>query len=183
MKLTLMSAALLLSAASAFAQPMATDLGDLTSGTPVVANPTLAATGEVVWYTFSIGEGTDELRYVDIDAEGTTLAPGNDCEIGLFSSDGTLIASDDDDGTGLLSHLSFGGQCGARPAAGGVAYNGRDGSLAAGTYYLSFSGFNSTFANGWSVTSTSANLGAGVLNINFGRATSTGGGPGIFTET
>jgi len=158
-------------ATAALAQPAATDLGTLVNGTPTTATPTLAATGEVLWYTFTIGEGTSTTVYVDIDTEGTALAPGNDCEIGLFSSDGTLIASDDDDGSGLMSALSFGGSCLPRPGAtGGTAFNGRDGTLAAGTYYVSFSGFNSTFAAGWSVTSTSANLGAGVLNIRYGTS-------------
>jgi hypothetical protein len=168
-------------AAAAWAQPAATDLGTLTSGTPVTANPTLAASGDVVWYTFTIGEGTSNTIYLDMDTEGTLLAPGNDCEIGLFSSDGTLIVSDDDDGSGLMSAMSFGGGCVSRAgAAGGLSFDGRDGALAAGTYYLSFSGFNSTFANGWSVTTTSANLGAGVLNIRYGVGAAVE--PGVFSE-
>ena len=84
-------------ATAALAQPAATDLGALTIGTPTTASPTLAAANEVLWYTLTIGAGTSAEVYLDIDTEGTALAPGNDCEIGLFSSDGTLIASDDDD--------------------------------------------------------------------------------------
>ena len=85
------------------------------------------------------------------------MAPDNDTEIGLYRADGTLVASDDDDGSGLLSQLSFGASFPTRPPVGnGAAYNGRDGNLPAGTYYLSVSGFNSTFgASCWGVTSTS----------------------------
>ena len=169
-------------ATAALAQPAATDLGALTIGTPTTASPTLAAANEVLWYTFTIGAGTSAEVYLDIDTEGTALAPGNDCEIGLFSSDGTLIASDDDDGSGLMSALSFGGGCVSRPgAAGGTAFNGRDGSLAAGTYFVSFTGYNSTFAAGWSVVSASVNLGAGQLSVRYGTVVNTPT-PGEFVE-
>ncbi|MFO0857790.1 MAG: DVUA0089 family protein [Phycisphaerales bacterium] len=169
-------------AAIAQAQPAATDLGTLTPGTPVTVTPPLAA-AEVVWYTFTITAGTDGLKFVDIDSHGSGLAPSNDTEIGLFTATGDLIASDDDDGDGLMSQLTFGGACSPRPVFGtSAAYNGRDGTLAAGTYYLSVSGFNSNFAAGWSVTSTSANTGSATLNILSGSGTPAEPLPGTFDE-
>ena len=81
-----------------------------------------------------------------------------------------------------MSALSFGGGCVSRPgAAGGTAFNGRDGSLAAGTYFVSFTGYNSTFAAGWSVVSASVNLGAGQLSVRYGTVVNTPT-PGEFVE-
>lgn len=163
----------LVAAATGYAQPSATDLGTLTLGTPVAVDNSIAA-NEVVWYTFTIPTGTDAQIYVDLDTHGSALAPSNDTEIGLFDSSGALITSDDDDGDGLRSQLTYGGSCFPRPVfMTSVAYNGRDGDLPAGTYYLSFSGFNSTFASGWSVISTSANAGSGHINLIYAEV----GGP------
>lgn len=164
------SAALLLGAGVALAQPAATDLGTITIGTPVQVTGIAIGPAQIVWYTITVPNVGGAI-YLDIDSEGSLLATSNDTEIGLYRADGTLVASDDDDGSGLLSQLSFGAGFPTRPAVGtGVAYDGRDGSLAAGQYYLSISGFNSTFnATNWNVTSTSANVGTGVLNLNLGQ--------------
>ncbi|MCC6676063.1 MAG: hypothetical protein IT436_02860 [Phycisphaerales bacterium] len=148
------------------AAPGALDLGTLSSGLTTAAG-TLSSTNRVQWYKFttagdaSAGLGT----FLDVDTEGTALTPSNDTEIGLFDSFGTLVGTDDDDGSGLLSQLTFG--AGTRPAVGtGMAYNGRDGTLAAGTYYLAVASFNSTFAAGFTVTPGTANTGPFAVNIN-----------------
>ena len=157
--------------AAAVAQPASTDLGTLASGTLNVPNVTIGA-GEIVWYRFTLANpipagGT---LFLDIDTEGSSLAPSNDTELGLYDSTGVLIANDDDSGSGLLTQLTFGSTI-PRPAVGtGLAYNGRNGGLTAGTYYLSISGFNSNFAaTGWGVTSTSTNTGTGNINLALGQ--------------
>jgi hypothetical protein len=151
------------------AQPAATSLGVLPTG-PTQATGNLNG-GEVLWYTFTVPAITGQV-YLDIDTEGSSLSPGNDTELGLYDSAGVLIATDDDDGNALMSQLTFGSNIG-RPAVGiGLVYDGRDGTLAAGTYYLSVSAFNSTFATaGWGVTSTSANSGGYVVNLTLGTVT------------
>lgn len=159
-----------LTAGFAAAQPAATDLGALPTG-PTTVSGSLAA-GEIVWYTITIPTVTAP-GYLDIDSEGSLLAASNDTEIGVYRSDGTLVVSDDDDGSGLLTALSFGASFPTRPAFGsGVAFDGRDGAaLTAGTYYVSISGFNTLFgASGWAVTSTSPNTGSYVLNLRLDEA-------------
>lgn len=88
------------------------------------------------WYKFELasdvssGAGT----YLDIDTEGS--AGGVlDTEISLYNDAGQMVGYDDDSGAGLNSQLTYG--VGTRPAVGnGTAYNGNDGGLPAGTYYL-----------------------------------------------
>ncbi len=71
------------------------------------------------------------------DSEGSAY----DTEIGLYRSDGTLVANDDDGGTGSLSSLTE--------------------TLVAGDYIVVLGGFNSTFFDG------AANAGAGNGAFNF----------------
>lgn len=99
------------------------------------------AAGSVDWYSFDYSGGGFSL-----DTEGSALGPSNDTELGLFDSNGQLVASDDDGGTGLLSLINS-------PA-----------NLPNGTYYVAIGGFNTSYANGFSATSTSANSGAYVIN-------------------
>lgn len=170
-------------AAGAAAQPAATDLGPLTLGTPVnLTNIDIQPMG-VVWFTFSVASDVAQPAYLDIDTEGSALAPSNDTEVGIYDSLGNLRASDDDDGSGLMSALSFGATFPTRPATGtGVAFNGRDGTLLAGTYYLSVSGFNTTFgATNWTVTSTSGNTGPAALNMRYDTVPPPP--PGTYVET
>ncbi len=144
--------------------PTATDLGSLNG--PLQVGGTLAA-GEIKWYKFTIDEdilapGT----FLDIDTEGSLLAPSNDTELGLYKADGTFVTTDDDDGTDFLTQLTYGSGSGNPPPGNGQPYNGRDGSLTAGTYYLALAGYNSTFGNFFGVTSSSTNVGDYYVNFN-----------------
>ncbi len=148
------------------APPIADDLGTLTAGLNTFSGAVNA--GEVRWVRFNLATPIDRdaMTFLDIDTEGSALS-NNDSELGLYSANGNLIATDDDDGSGLLTQLSFGLAVPPRPAVNGsVAYNGRDGAtLAAGTYYLAYGSFNMTFgATLWNVTSTST--ATGTVNIN-----------------
>ena len=111
---------------------------------------------EVAFYRFELNTSlvAGSGQGLTIDTLGTTLDSSNDTELGLFDSQGNLVASNDDfDFSGLLSQLSFGD--------GGV-----DGDLAAGTYYLAISGFNTAYgASGFAANSTSD--GNGDLVVNF----------------
>jgi hypothetical protein len=104
------------------------------------------AAGEVQWFSFTLNSPTA----VSFDTEGTTLASSNDTELFLYDSAGTLLGTDDDDGTGLLSVLDSGDELPAQ--------------LAAGTYYLALGSFNTVGNPGFSVSSTSSNSGAFVIN-------------------
>lgn len=152
--------------------PSAIDLGALPVGV-TSRSGTLASTNRVQWYKFTTGAAASSGlgTFLDIDTELSALTPSNDTEIGLFNEFGVLVGSDDDDGSGLLSQLTYG--AGTRPAAPptgggtlGLTYDGRDGSLPAGTYYLAVASFNSTFASGFSVTAGTSNTGPFTININ-----------------
>lgn len=162
-----LGAGLIVLAASAEAQPAATDLGALSSGSTQTFDLTIGA-GEVVWYRFSISATTTS-TFLDIDTHGSGLTPANDTEIGLYAEEGALRATDDNDGDGSRSVLTFGGTCQPRgPFGASVPYDGRDGALAAGTYYLAFAGFNAIFgATDWGVDSSSVSTGAGRITITF----------------
>lgn len=153
--------------------PSATDLGILAPGA-TSASSTLGTTDRVRWYKFTTGgdAAAGLSTFLDIDTEGSALAGvNNDTEIGLFNSSGVLVGTDDDDGSGLLSQLSFG--AGTRPPAPptgggtiGSAYDGRDGMLPAGTYYLAIGSYNTVFADGFLVTAGTDNVGPIKVNIN-----------------
>ncbi len=144
--------------------PANTDLGPI-ADTGATQSTTIAA-DEVKWFRLVVnGDATDNaLQFLDIDTEGSAV----DTIVGLFSEDGTLIASDDDDGSDLLSQLTFG--IGRRAAAAGTIeasrqYDGRDGELLAGTYYLGVAGFGTNFTDGFTATGASTEAGAVALNI------------------
>lgn len=153
--------------------PMASDLGTLASGA-TSASGTLSTTDRVKWYKFTTGgdAAAGIGTFLDVDTEGSALVGvNNDTEIGLYSSSGALIGTDDDDGSGLLSQLTFG--AGTRPAAPptgggslGEAYDGRDGMLPAGTYYLAIGSYNTVFSEGFLVTAGTDNTGSFRININ-----------------
>lgn len=133
-------------------------------------------TGSTInWYRFTIAEGTAAAgKYLDIDlfATGASGAGAPDTEIGIYDSLGNMVANDDDDGHSLRSALTFGNTTPRTMPpdpfgfTNGLAANGRDGNLTAGTYWLAVGLFNTTFGtSNWTVTSTAT--GAGVATVNF----------------
>ncbi len=156
-----------------FAQPAGvtvTDLGDFAStvSTTQTRNITISPAAPVAWFKIRVPRIAPPHRYLDISTSGTGFG---DSEIALFAADGTLIATDDDDGANNFSALSFGmvtpGAFG-RPApvaevgqSAGEPNNGRDGTLSglasieqggtAGDYYIAVSRFDSTFGNNFVV--------------------------------
>lgn len=162
---------------SALAQaPTAVNLGPIFSTGSIYNTADVQATsvtgGSIKWYKFSIFQSASNSAslYLDID----TIGSGIDTEIGLFDESGTLLASDDDDGPAPgLSMLSFGlttpprkvTGVGDYPGGGGTGAAGQDGDLGVGTYYIALAGFNATFGNAWTVTTTSTNTTANT-NLN-----------------
>lgn len=157
------TAVLALAAAAGFAsaQPASfIDLGSITGDTS--ASGSIAA-ASVQWYKLTIGQGASAPLYLDFNTNNSFIAGSTtsfaDTEIGLYDALGALVASDDDDGIGLRSTLTFGAGSGlilgdSFNLASGAA-DGRDGNLAAGTYWLAVGRFDTTFGtSGWNVTST-----------------------------
>ena len=165
-----MSASLLaLATGAAIAQPtVEEDLGSITTLSSITRNLDLAAPG-VRWYQMTIGSvPSGGSAYLDIGTK-QGLAFDADTMIGLYDGSGNRMAFDDDDGAAFYSALSFGNSATPRPADGtGQAFNGRDGALSAGTYYLAVTNYFATFGlTGWVVTSTAAGEGDTNIFINF----------------
>ena len=160
----LSAAAGLAIAAAAYAQPaLFTDLGDHSTANNTGTTPvTLISAADIQWFKIKLPTTTASLGFVDLWTNG----PGNitDSEMGIYDNLGAKKAEDDDDGPSNLSALSFGKTSPTRvatpvvaPATSlGLAYNGRDGNLTNGIYWIAVGRFNVTFnATAWSVTSTS----------------------------
>lgn len=150
--------------------PAATNLGVLTDN-PVQIQASIAV-GQVLWYRILL---TDDIAapatYLDIDTEGSVTTTTNDTEVALYDAEGRLVGMDDDDGSGRASQLTF-GATGRSPVGDGASYNGRDGSLKAGVYYVAVGVFNTQFFNGgWAANSVAEVSGVIRLNIR----TNTGG--------
>ncbi len=136
------------------------------------------AASQVLWYRLDLPKdilpslGT----FVDIDtAQGAYF----DTMIGLYNAQGQLMAFDDDDAGSGASALTFG--AGGRPGIiAGYPFDGRDGSLTAGTYYLALCGYtNGAFGpTGWNVNSSSTQTGNVYVRVH---ADLTPGGPHLGT--
>jgi hypothetical protein len=137
-------------------------------------NTTLSGS-TINWYKFTLVEGTSPtVKYLDIDlfATGTSGPGAPDTEIGVYDSLGNRIADDDDDGHAWRSALTFGNTTPRTMPPDpfgfwdGLDANGRDGNLAAGTYWLAIGLYNTTFGeSNWTVTSNAT--GNGVAQVNF----------------
>jgi hypothetical protein len=177
---TSVSAAMLL-ATMAYAQPTLTeDFGTLVNGT-LVSRSVSVGPSQILWYKLNlpvaIAAGTN-VDYLDIRTHGAggTIT---DTEIALYDSVGNFASgaagtsTDDDDGPGLGSALSYGATCPVRrnddaPNLSGAFGNGRDGGLPAGDYYLAVVRFNSTFATPWAPTvPTTGTTGPMTLEVDF----------------
>ncbi|QQS08077.1 MAG: hypothetical protein IPK69_08675 [Phycisphaerales bacterium] len=137
------------------AQPASfTDLGSYGAGSsPISTTGSLDAPFEVDWFRITITSPYTALAngILRIDTEGSLDI--FDTDLGLFDSAGNVVAWDDLDGTGFLAKLSFGE---------GEA----DGTLAAGTYYLSVSDWESLFSAGFTVTTDGETVGSYNINVS-----------------
>ena len=141
-------------------------LGTLASGATLVGDGAVEA-GTMQWFTFTPLFAADLLGYVDMFTSAVAGSSLVDTAFGLYSADGTLLASDDDDGLESYSAMSFGRRLPLRPAGGdGVAFNGRDGSLAASsTYYVVVCQYRARLQSGFFATTTGVRAGPVRLTI------------------
>ncbi len=151
--------------------PTATDLGDLHAPGGLKVNADAFSPGQVHWYKFNLLQSVDGVNslFLDIDSEGSVLTGGafpDDTEIGLYKADGTLMANDDDSGSGFHSQLSFGSGSTTATVGNGAAYDGRHGAVPAGTYYLAVTAYDATFgATFWAVDTGSTHTGTISVDI------------------
>lgn len=135
--------------------PVVEVLGNVTEPNNVTRNYNLRDQ-EVVFYQFTLTSSVQASnnQSLVIDTLGSSLTPNNDTEIGLYDSNGNLLARNDDY-TALLSRLGFGDT------------DNSFGDLAAGTYYLAIAAYDTTFgASGFDVTSISGFTGNVEVNID-----------------
>lgn len=158
------------------------DLGDVHS----LSRTDFHNSGDVMWFRVNMTVGTAPDKYVDFDTNGTTTFLGgtydNDTYMAIFDAAGTLLNQDDDDGEGGIgtSLLTFGPGAGDRGDGGmpGSLYDGRDGDLTAGAYYIAVSGWPMTLGDGFVATTSSIHSGDVVFNVR----TNIGGGGGPTVE-
>lgn len=158
-----------LTSAAALAQPAVyTDLGDRSTTQTFTQAVTLTAATDVQWFRVILPANSAADGWVDIFGTAAAAPELTDSLYGLYDNSGNLVDFDDDDGLGLRSLLSYGQTAPSRATGGGNLATGQDGTLAAGTYWLSVSAFPTTFgATGWTVTSTSTTTGRNTtLNFN-----------------
>ena len=99
--------------------------------------------GDVTWVLYEHDGSANEI-IIDTLGSGGGLT---DTEIGLFDGAGQVIATNDDiDNNNELSAINLTG-------------------LAAGDYYIAASTFNTTFGNGWNVTTNGTATGTMVVNV------------------
>jgi len=144
-----------------------------TIGSPGTVFSRTFTAGQVQWFRFRIGEAATGAKYLDIDTEGSTIT-NQDTEIALYDAYGSLLAEDDDNGSVLLSQLTFGPSATTRVPIGtgapgaigtGAPGDGHHGALPAGTYYLAVSTWNATFNADYGASTNSSDTGS--ITVNF----------------
>jgi len=123
------------------------DFGTLAFNATATEQTSSGDTGKAAWFKFTTAiDATDPDAYVDISV--TANSGYADTYMAVFAADGTFLVSDDDDGAGLFSAISFGRTIPARPAIGtGRTPQGQDGGLPAGEYYVAVVQYFSTFSS------------------------------------
>lgn len=126
------------------------------------------AAAEVKWFRFRLEQATSASAiFLDVDTSTVGQADATthlvDTEIGIYDNTGLFLDTDDDDGHGFYSNLTYGQTAPTRSytIGGGIgtmtAANGRDGDLAAGIYWVAVGQFNTVYGGtNWSVTSSGA---------------------------
>src|SRR5262249_3123572 len=127
------------------------DLGAWTNPQNASRSYTLGPS-EVHWYRLVLPAVADPAAWFDLYTTGASM----DTMLAVYDDAGALKSADDDDGVGVLSALSFGNTSYPRNNLGGDAapFNGRDGALAAGTYWIALTSCPAAFGAGWRGDST-----------------------------
>ncbi|MFT3683563.1 MAG: GC-type dockerin domain-anchored protein [Phycisphaerales bacterium] len=151
--------------------PTATNLGTLVANTQLNGAATVTAAGQTKWFRFTLNDEISSFvnMGLELDTEGSTTVDGTgalNTSIGLYTSGGDLVVFDAFDGTQSLGMLTFG--IDNHPAPGdGQTYNGRDGGVAPGDYFVAVTAGDSVIYQPgiFSVNNTSTQTGAVALHI------------------
>ncbi len=161
--------------------PNTTPVGaiDCNDGRATVVQADTVVPGEVHFYALSIPSDASVAAdsFLDIAVLDPTFLDSVNPDIALYDANGNRVALNRDDGQGNGAQLSFGH--GRRPAnLDSVQFDGRDGDLAAGNYFLAVAGAGASFGSSSFSANASATIDAGQVEITFTTNTgSTGGCP------
>jgi subtilisin-like proprotein convertase family protein len=182
------------------------DLGSLVNGTTVTRIVHVGRSEAAHWFSFTIpnvpASGGVGQIYLDIR---TTNPTGNTTwimgDLGLYDATGNFATGtsthgvDHNEGPGTAVYrdaaLSYGATCPTRPnnatapaTINGTLFNGRDGALAAGTYYLAIVRDFGTFTTPWGVAppTTGADSISGNVQVEITLGT-TGTPPPVLTAS
>jgi hypothetical protein len=164
---TVTSAAVAALTLAAFADPAAQPLvPGWTPGTPASYTHTLNLNaGEIRWfvinvpYNFGFTFNFNTALHIDTDA-----SPASDTSLAIYNSAGFLHDTDTDSGLGDRARLTYGFD--DRPGVGdGLPFDGRNGQLTQGTYYVAVAGGPATFGNYPFLAGTSAPAAQVVLHV------------------
>ena len=127
----------------------------------VTTGGTTLTQGGVVWYTFELTCDVDsDAGFLDIESRLSNLSGGtfpDDTFMALYDDQGSLVVIDDDDGPSVFAQLSFGDPTPRAGAKGGAPFDGRDGDLPAGRYYLAVTGHPPTLSSlPWGISGNAA---------------------------
>jgi hypothetical protein len=154
-------------------QTLVGDLGGVTLPTPRVNVGCLVdgstvrsqATDSLTWYEVCLNADVndDVLTFLDIDTEGSAA----NLDMALYNSEGVIVGVsgiDAGDGSGDNAQLSFG--IGRRDLVGdGLQYDGRDGEMPAGTYFLAVGPAGTVFTPAFNVAAGTTAGTAGTINF------------------
>jgi hypothetical protein len=125
---------------------------------------TVPAGNNIVWVKICLAANVDDetLRFLNIDSEGS----GEALSFGLYNAGGAVVGFDNGSGSGTNSQLTYGVGRSAGALPDGTQYDGRDGELVAGDYYLAIAAPGTTFGGAFSVNAAAATGVASTLQIS-----------------
>ncbi len=126
--------------------------------------------GAVSWHRFvmSSDASVDASSYMDIVAGDSTGF--TDCSMGLYTADGILVASDQDNGDLNQAFITLGH--GRRGAVGdSILGDGRNGDAFAGTYYIAVAGGNAGFGESSFSVNAVDTIDAGPVSVTISHNT------------
>jgi hypothetical protein len=146
------------------------DLGTLVANVPATRSGLAMTAGQTRWFSFTLGEALTPFnnKALEIDTEGTTTSTATpDGTIAIWNSTGSSFLTDTGDGSDSLGAFSFGLDDRPAPSGTALSFDGRDGYLAAGTYYVAATvGASSTgFDTGFIANNTNTATGTLALRV------------------
>lgn len=144
--------------------PAFTDRGTIDCSTGATTFNTDVAPGAVSWNRFTLLSDASVLATSFLDIVGGDSTGFTDCSIGLYNSDGILVASDQDDGDLNQAFITLGH--GRRASVGdSIQGDGRDGDAPAGVYYIAVCGGNAGYGESSFSVNVADTIDAGPVSV------------------